>query len=44
VNKSNLIYKELNKVKIDLRNYLIFKLTTGEKENLKKAVLTKLKL
>jgi len=44
VNKSNSIYKELNKVKMDLKNYLISELTTGEKENLKKAVLKKLKL
>ncbi|CJF76166.1 Uncharacterised protein [Streptococcus pneumoniae] len=44
MNKSNSIYEELNKVKIELKNYLIFELTPGEKENLKKAVLKELKL
>jgi len=44
VNKSNSIYEELNKVKIELKNYLISELTTGEKKNLKKSVLKELKL
>jgi hypothetical protein len=44
VNKSNSIYEELNKVKIDLKNYIISELTTEEKENLKKSVLKELKL
>lgn len=44
MNKSNSIYNELNKVKINLSNYLILELTKDEKENLKKAMLKKLKL
>ncbi|MFE3978476.1 MULTISPECIES: hypothetical protein [unclassified Priestia] len=44
MNKSNSIYEELNKVKIDLKNYLISELTTGEKENLKKSVLKEFRL
>ncbi|SDE66465.1 hypothetical protein SAMN04487777_12030 [Priestia aryabhattai B8W22] len=44
VHKSNGIYKELNKVKIDLRNYPIIEIKTEEKENLKRAVLKQLRL
>lgn len=44
MNKSNSIYEELNKVKIDLKNYIISELKTEEKENLKKSVLKELKL
>ncbi|MED3951506.1 hypothetical protein P4603_05370 [Priestia aryabhattai] len=44
MNKPNLIYQDLNKVKIDIENYVIYDLTAEEKDVLKKKILKKLKL
>lgn len=43
MNKPNLIYQDLNKVKIDIENYVIYDLTAEEKDVLKKENIKKIK-